>query len=158
MLLFFFVFLNPTPSDARHLLVNHQINIARTPNCVACSRMLISGIEEQKERKKKNLISPSLAQQCLLLLCPLIRFIFSIAPIFHYFFAHFSYRPHSIKMSDLAVSPPSNLKKPINVPQKTLMGPGPSNVPDRVLQAQALPVLGHLHPEFCQVGFLISAL
>ena len=54
-------------------------------------------------------------------------------------------------MSDLSVCPPSNLKQSINVPQKTLMGPGPSNVSDRVLKAQALPVLGHLHPEFCQV-------
>jgi len=31
------------------------------------------------------------------------------------------------------------------------MGPGPSNVSDRVLQAQALPTLGHLHPEFCKI-------
>ena len=53
--------------------------------------------------------------------------------------------------SDLIVGPPENLSGPIKVPQKTLMGPGPSNVSERVLKAQALPVLGHLHPEFCKV-------
>jgi len=31
------------------------------------------------------------------------------------------------------------------------MGPGPSNVAKRVLEAQALPTLGHLHAEFCTV-------
>ena len=51
----------------------------------------------------------------------------------------------------LNVSPPETLKQPIEVPEKTLMGPGPSNCHDRVLKAQALPVLGHLHPEFCKI-------
>ena len=36
--------------------------------------------------------------------------------------------------------------------QKTLMGPGPSDVPSRVLQAMARPTLGHLDPDF--VGFM----
>ena len=49
------------------------------------------------------------------------------------------------------VSPPETLKNPIHVPQKLLMGPGPSNVSQRVLNAQALPTLGHLHTEFCKV-------
>ena len=31
------------------------------------------------------------------------------------------------------------------------MGPGPSNAPPRILAANALPLLGHLHPEFVQV-------
>jgi len=51
----------------------------------------------------------------------------------------------------LDVSPPAGLAEPINVPLKTLAGPGPSNVSERVLQAQALPTLGHLHPEFCKI-------
>ena len=55
----------------------------------------------------------------------------------------------STKMS---VAPPEALKVAIQVPtRRLLMGPGPSNVSDRVLQAQALPTLGHLHPEFCKV-------
>jgi len=51
----------------------------------------------------------------------------------------------------LDVASPPALAEPINVPLKTLAGPGPSNVSDRVLQAQALPTLGHLHPEFCKI-------
>ena len=33
------------------------------------------------------------------------------------------------------------------------MGPGPSNCPPRVLNASALPLLGHLHPEMFAVCF-----
>lgn len=55
------------------------------------------------------------------------------------------------KMSSLAVSAPSCLQSPLDIPDKTLLGPGPSNVPDRVLKAIALPTVGHLHPEFCKV-------
>lgn len=54
-------------------------------------------------------------------------------------------------MSSLSVLPPPSLAIPINVPQKTLSGPGPSNVSQRVLQAQCLPTLGHLHPEFTKI-------
>ena len=51
------------------------------------------------------------------------------------------------------IAPPESLKDPIHIPQmRLLMGPGPSNVSDRVLKAQALPTLGHLHPEFCKVS------
>jgi len=51
----------------------------------------------------------------------------------------------------LDVPSPPSLATPINVPLKTLTGPGPSNVSDRVLQAQSLPTLGHLHPEFTKI-------
>merc|ERR1711874_347226 len=51
----------------------------------------------------------------------------------------------------LDVSPPSSLELPLNVPLKTMTGPGPSNVSERVLKAQALPTLGHLHPEFTKI-------
>ena len=51
----------------------------------------------------------------------------------------------------LSVPAPASLAAPISVPLKTMTGPGPSNVADRVLQAQALPTLGHLHPEFTKV-------
>merc|ERR1711872_47789 len=56
-----------------------------------------------------------------------------------------------IRTMTLDVPPPSSLSTPINVPLKTLTGPGPSNVSDRVLQAQSLPTLGHLHPEFTKI-------
>ena len=35
-----------------------------------------------------------------------------------------------------------------NAPQRVLMGPGPSNVSPRVLQAMAQPTIGHLDPQF----------
>src|SRR5688500_9615524 len=36
-------------------------------------------------------------------------------------------------------------------PTRTLLGPGPSPVSSRVLQALALPVVGHLDPEFLKI-------
>ncbi|XP_041377342.1 serine--pyruvate aminotransferase-like [Gigantopelta aegis] len=49
------------------------------------------------------------------------------------------------------IDPPESLLKPMNFPMKVLMGPGPSNCPPRVLAAGALPLLGHLHPEFIEI-------
>lgn len=40
---------------------------------------------------------------------------------------------------------------PAALPRRLLLGPGPSNVPARVLQAQAAPLLGHLDPAFLAV-------
>jgi len=61
-----------------------------------------------------------------------------------------SFQNLTISMT-LDVPSPPTLSAPINVPLKTLTGPGPSNVSDRVLQAQSLPTLGHLHPEFTKI-------
>lgn len=47
---------------------------------------------------------------------------------------------------------PESLKKPLLVPEKLLMGPGPSNSHPLVLTAMSLPVLGHMHPELFQVS------
>ena len=38
-----------------------------------------------------------------------------------------------------------------NPPARLLLGPGPSNVNPRVLQAMAAPLLGHLDPDFLRV-------
>lgn len=46
-------------------------------------------------------------------------------------------------ISLLLFSPSSALRQ---VPTRNLMGPGPSNAYPRVLAAQALPLLGHMHP------------
>lgn len=40
---------------------------------------------------------------------------------------------------------------PIQVPARVLMGPGPSNAYPRVLVAQSLPLLGHMHPQFFKI-------
>ncbi|KAG2495109.1 hypothetical protein HYH03_006719 [Edaphochlamys debaryana] len=39
----------------------------------------------------------------------------------------------------------------ISVPSRLLMGPGPANAHPRVLNAQALPLLGHMHPPFLHI-------
>lgn len=39
----------------------------------------------------------------------------------------------------------------LSMPNRILMGPGPSNVPERVLKAMSAPVVGHLDPAFLYV-------
>lgn len=39
----------------------------------------------------------------------------------------------------------------LQVPQRLLMGPGPANAHPRILAAQALPLLGHMHPPFLKI-------
>lgn len=43
--------------------------------------------------------------------------------------------------------PPKVLAKPLRTVNKTLLGPGPSNSPQRVLDAMSRQLMGHLHPE-----------
>lgn len=52
---------------------------------------------------------------------------------------------------EMEISPPDSLKKSLMVPNKTLMGPGPSNCSVRVLEALSNPVLGHLHSECLKI-------
>lgn len=47
----------------------------------------------------------------------------------------------------MLVAIPKAFKAGMHVSEKTLMGPGPSNYPERVRKALANPVLGQLHPE-----------
>ncbi|XP_055839481.1 alanine--glyoxylate aminotransferase [Episyrphus balteatus] len=51
----------------------------------------------------------------------------------------------------MEIPAPIILKRQLLVPNKTLMGPGPSNCSQRVLDAMSNPVLGHLHPECLQI-------
>jgi hypothetical protein len=44
-------------------------------------------------------------------------------------------------------NPPDVLRQPLKVPEKILMGPGPSNPSARVRAALTLPILGQMHPE-----------
>ena len=39
----------------------------------------------------------------------------------------------------------------LNLPVRTLLGPGPSNVHPRVLRAMATPMIGHLDPKFLEL-------
>ncbi|KOC63256.1 Serine--pyruvate aminotransferase, mitochondrial [Habropoda laboriosa] len=53
--------------------------------------------------------------------------------------------------------PPEVLRTKLQLPVKTLMGPGPTNCSKRVLQSLQHQVIGHLHSEFCQVMDEIKA-
>lgn len=44
-----------------------------------------------------------------------------------------------------------NHKKELRIPERILMGPGPSNVSPGVLNAMASPLLGHLDPVFLEI-------
>jgi len=49
------------------------------------------------------------------------------------------------------IAPAARIFKPIDVPNKLLTGPGPCNVPPRILAAGALPQLSHLHPDVWKI-------
>ena len=50
------------------------------------------------------------------------------------------------------VQPPSKrLLKPMLIPDRLLLGPGPSNPHPRILKSMSSPMLGHMHPEFFEV-------
>ncbi|XP_062936863.1 alanine--glyoxylate aminotransferase [Cynocephalus volans] len=51
----------------------------------------------------------------------------------------------------LLVAPPEALLKPLSVPKRLLLGPGPSNLTPRVLAASGLQIIGHMHKEMFQV-------
>lgn len=51
----------------------------------------------------------------------------------------------------MQVSVPESLRSPLVVPNKLMMGPGPSNLSERVRLALSNPILGHLHPECLQI-------
>ncbi|XP_075365248.1 alanine--glyoxylate aminotransferase [Mycteria americana] len=57
----------------------------------------------------------------------------------------------------LRVPPPQGLLRPLAVPERLLLGPGPSNVPPRILAAGGQQLLGHMHPEVLQVMDEIKA-
>lgn len=52
----------------------------------------------------------------------------------------------------LRIPPPRVLLRPLAVPERLLLGPGPSNVPPRILAAGGRQLLGHMHPEVLQVS------
>ncbi|KAK2538268.1 Agxt [Columba guinea] len=57
----------------------------------------------------------------------------------------------------LHVPKPQGLLRPLVVPERLLLGPGPSNVPPRILAAGGRQLLGHMHPEVLQVMDEIKA-
>ncbi|XP_077614428.1 alanine--glyoxylate aminotransferase [Crocuta crocuta] len=51
----------------------------------------------------------------------------------------------------LLVAPPGALLKPLSIPNRLLLGPGPSNLAPRVLVAGGLQMIGHMHKEMFQI-------
>nr|P31029.1 RecName: Full=Alanine--glyoxylate aminotransferase; Short=AGT; AltName: Full=Serine--pyruvate aminotransferase, mitochondrial; Short=SPT; Flags: Precursor [Callithrix jacchus]AAA35397.1 alanine:glyoxylate aminotransferase [Callithrix sp.] len=51
----------------------------------------------------------------------------------------------------LLVAPPKALLKPLSIPTRLLLGPGPSNLPPRTMAAGGLQMLGHMHKETYQI-------
>uniref|UniRef100_A0A8C7VEW0 Alanine--glyoxylate aminotransferase n=1 Tax=Oncorhynchus mykiss TaxID=8022 RepID=A0A8C7VEW0_ONCMY len=54
-------------------------------------------------------------------------------------------------MSSVTIPPPECMLRPLEVPFRYLFGPGPSNVPPRVLAAGGRGIIGHLHPEMYEI-------
>ncbi|XP_056132219.1 alanine--glyoxylate and serine--pyruvate aminotransferase a [Lampris incognitus] len=54
-------------------------------------------------------------------------------------------------MSSVPLPPPTCLRKPFVAPHRHMFGPGPSNVPPRILEAGANPIIGHMHPEMFEI-------
>lgn len=52
----------------------------------------------------------------------------------------------------LCVAPPEALLKPLSIPNRLLLGPGPSNLAPRVQAAGGLQMIGHMHKETFQVA------
>ncbi|XP_075773978.1 alanine--glyoxylate aminotransferase [Pelodiscus sinensis] len=51
----------------------------------------------------------------------------------------------------LLVAPPEALRQPLAIPDRLLLGPGPSTVPPRILAAGGRQLIGHLHKEMFQI-------
>ncbi|XP_007441293.2 serine--pyruvate aminotransferase [Python bivittatus] len=49
------------------------------------------------------------------------------------------------------MSPPESLLRPLSVPDRLLLGPGPSNSSPRILFASSRQLIGHLHKELIQI-------
>ena len=60
-------------------------------------------------------------------------------------------------MSSVTIPPPACMLRPLEAPLRYLFGPGPSNVPPRILAAGGRPIIGHLHPEMYEVKASISS-
>uniref|UniRef100_A0A8D3BPC2 Alanine--glyoxylate aminotransferase n=1 Tax=Scophthalmus maximus TaxID=52904 RepID=A0A8D3BPC2_SCOMX len=54
-------------------------------------------------------------------------------------------------MSSVTIPPPACMLRPLETPMRYLFGPGPSNVPPRILAAGSRPIIGHMHPEMYEV-------
>ncbi len=59
-------------------------------------------------------------------------------------------------MSSVTIPPPACMLRPLEAPFRYLFGPGPSNVPPRVLAAGGRPIIGHMHSEMFGVNLTLQ--
>nr|XP_033815504.1 serine--pyruvate aminotransferase [Geotrypetes seraphini] len=57
----------------------------------------------------------------------------------------------SMSSSEMLIPAPAVLMQPLSVPERLMLGPGPSNTPPRIQAAGALQLIGHMHPEMFQI-------
>lgn len=60
-------------------------------------------------------------------------------------------RARTMTSHQLLVPPPDTLRRPLSVPDRLLLGPGPANLAPRVLAAGGLQMIGHMHEEMFQI-------
>ncbi|XP_045337935.1 serine--pyruvate aminotransferase [Leopardus geoffroyi] len=60
-------------------------------------------------------------------------------------------RARTMATRQLLVAPPEALLRPLSIPNRLLLGPGPSNLPPRVLVAGGKQMIGHMHKEMFQI-------
>lgn len=63
---------------------------------------------------------------------------------------------HTMSFQKHLLPPPAALLKPLSVPDRLLLGPGPSNCPPRILSAGGRQLIGHVHKEMIQVRAKVS--
>lgn len=61
-------------------------------------------------------------------------------------------------MSTVTIPPPACMLRPLEAPLRYLFGPGPSNIPPRILTAGGRPIIGHMHSEMFEVIILWKSL
>lgn len=62
-----------------------------------------------------------------------------------------------MEIPEVEYKPSALILKPIEVPVRLLLGPGPSNPHPRVQHASGMQLVGHLHPEFYAIMDEIQA-
>jgi hypothetical protein len=62
-----------------------------------------------------------------------------------------NYISQDLNVSKEDIKPPVELSKPLEIIERQLMTPGPTNVSARVRAATGLPVLNHMDPQFFKV-------
>ncbi|KAG9341566.1 hypothetical protein JZ751_019079, partial [Albula glossodonta] len=81
----------------------------------------------------------------------LAQYITLKSPLYATISPSLSQRLHRAMSSATSIPPPACLLKPYEVPHRYMFGPGPSDVPPRILAAGGRPIIGHMHKETFEI-------